>query len=330
LHHNMKSSSLKCLKCENDEFELRVLRDEAVASSRCLKCSENYLLLDSGDYWFDVIQKGYPRLTRCSCKSESFRLRIDYNFRDDGDINYIEVQSICSGCGKSRRQLEIDIKYGGTDHLFKRPLVPCKNPKILYDLKDISLLITLSDMERIVDYLADIAQCNFISRALRQDIWVSVQQDAAGAKATIEQGKYLFIYAMPGQVEVPEDQVNTIEKEDVFWKRSEVIRISSKYHVCIHRLGNNPPYICYCSDIPTDGSYTELGLSFFINFSNEIVRAENIVSKSESFRKVTASLLAMLQGEFVCWRGPHCFDNPEVNVRIFDDRFREGQAEEKC
>ena len=134
----MKSSSLKCLKCEHDEFELRVLRDEAVASARCLNCTADYLLLDSGDYWFDVIQKGYPRLTRCSCKIESFRLRIDYNFRDDGEIDYLVVQSICPACGKSRRQLEIDIKYGGTDHLFKRPLVPCKNPKIFYDLKDIN------------------------------------------------------------------------------------------------------------------------------------------------------------------------------------------------
>ena len=232
------------------------------------------------------------------------------------------MQSICPACGKSRSQLEINIKYGGTDHLFKSPLVPCKNPKIFYDLKDINLLITLSDMERIVDHLADKAQCNFISRTLRQDIWVSVQQDAAGAKAIIEQGKYLFIYAMPGQVEVPEYQVNTNKKEDVFWKRSEVIRISSKNHVCLYRLGDSPPNICYCSDIPTHGSYTELGLSFYINFSNEILRAENIVSKSESFRKLTASLLAMLQGEFACWRGPHCFDNPEVNVRIFGDRFR--------
>jgi hypothetical protein len=195
-------------------------------------------------------------------------------------------------------------------------------PKILYDLKDINLLITLSDMDQIVDHLADKGQCNFISRVLRQDNWVNVQQDAAGAKATIEKGKYLFIYAMPSQVEVTEDQVNTNKKEDVFWKRSEVIRISSKSHVCIHRFENNPPYFCYCSDPPTHASYTEIGLSFFINFSNEIVRAEKIDSKSKSFRKVTASLLAMLQGEYVCWRGPHCFDNPEVNVRIFGDRFR--------
>jgi len=318
----MKTSSPTCPKCQRAEFELRVLRDEAVAVARCVKCSADYLLLDSKDYWFDVIQKGYPRLTRCSCKNKSFRLRIDYNVRDDGDIDYIEVHSVCSACGKTRRQLDFEVDYCGTDHLFKKPLVPCKNPKVLYDLKDISLLITLPDMDRIVDHLADQAQCDFLACVRRHDSWVNVPQDAVGAKATIEKGKYLFIYAMPNQVEVPEDQVNTNKKEDAFWKQSELIRIGSKSHICTHQFGDNPPSICYCSDPPTHASYTEIGLSFYINFSNEFVRGEKIISKSEAFRKVTASLLGLLASEFVSWRGPLCFDNPDVNVRVFGDRFR--------
>ena len=57
-------------------------------------------------------------------------------------------------------------------------------------------------------------------------------------------------------------------------------------------------------------------------FANEFVRGERIASKSEGFRKVTESLLTMLAAEFVSWRGPLCFDNPEVNVREFGDRFR--------
>ncbi len=318
---NMKTSSPKCRKCQRDKFELRLLRDEAVASARCLNCSADYLILDSEDYWFDVIQKGYPRLTRCSCKNESFQLRIDYSIRDDGDIDYVEIYSICSGCGKTRRQLDYEVDYCGTDQLLKKPLVPCKNPKVLYDLNNFNLLLTLPDMVRIVDHLAK-EKCEFLATLRRGDTWVPVHQDATEAKATIEQCKYLFIYAMPNHIEVPEEQIHTIKKEDAFWKRSEAIRIGSKSHVCLHKLGQDLPSICYCSHPQTHPNYTEIGLSFDIDFSNEFVRQEKIVSKSEPFRKVTASLHSLLAGEFVSWRGPHCFDNPEVNVRVFGDRFR--------
>jgi Zn ribbon nucleic-acid-binding protein len=317
----MKTVSPKCLKCQSDKFELRLLRDEAVASARCVSCSADYLLLDSKDYWFDVIQKGYPRVTRCSCKHESFRLRIDYNIRDDGDIDHIEIHSICVACGKTRRQLDFEVDYCGTDHLLKKPLVPCKNPKVLYDLKDLNLLLSLPDMLRIIDCLAE-QGCKFLSNVRRNDGWVAVLQNAAQAKATMAKSKYLFMYAMPDRVEVPKDQINTIKKEAAYWKRSEVIRIGSKSHVCTYQVAGYPTSICYCSEPQTHPSYTELGLSFYINFSTEFVRGEKVRQKSEAFRNATASLLAMLQNQFVSWRSPYRFDNPDVNTRVFADRFK--------
>jgi hypothetical protein len=307
------------------------LRDEAVAATRCIKCSADYLLLDSKDYWFDAIQRGYPRASRCSCKNKSFRLRIDYDFRDNGDVRYVEVHSICCACGKARRQLDLEVGYCGTAHLFNAPLVPCKNPKILYDLKRLSLLITLSDIHSIVDYLADKAKCGFVCCVRRRDCWLNTQQDASGLNATIEKEKYLFAYAMPKQIDVLEDQVNTNEKETAFWKRSEIIRIGSKRHVCSLALRENLSTICYCSDLPTHPGYTEIGLAFEVDFSNEYVHGERTASKSEAFRNATASFVALLKEEFVCWRGPQCFDNPEVNLRIFGDRFlKKASSKRKC
>jgi hypothetical protein len=318
---DIKTSSPACPKCQGADFELRILSDEAVAAARCVTCSADYLLLDSKDYWFDVIQKGYPRLTRCSCKSESFRLRIDYSIRDDGDVSYIEIHSTCSACGKTRPRLDFEVDYSGTDHLVRNPLVPCKNPKVLYDLNNISLLLSLPDIFRIIDHLAE-EKCEFLSILRQGGAWVPVRQDGAEAKATVEKRKYLFIYAIPSATEIPEDQIATIKKEKVFWKRSEVVRIGSKSHVCMKQFGDNPPSICYCSDPPTHASYTEVGLLFYLEFANEFVHGENIVQKSEVFCKTTASLLAMLATTFVSWRGPHCFDNPEVNRRAFGDRFQ--------
>jgi hypothetical protein len=173
----------------------------------------------------------------------------------------------------------------------------------------------------VVDHLAE-ANCSFLSCVRSEDSWVQVRHDASAVKATIDKTKYLFIYAMPHSVAVSDDQANTIKKENAFWKRSEVIRIGSKSHVCTQQSGKNPPSIYYCSDPQTHPSYTEVGLSFYLDYSNEFVRGEKVVQKSDGFRKVTAGLLNMLQDEFVTWRSPHCFDNPEVNVAIFGDHFR--------
>ncbi len=259
---------------------------------------------------------------RCSCKGESFRLRIEYHIRGDGDIGRIELHSICSACGTTRRRLDFEIDSSGTKSLFDKPLVPCQNPKLLYDLKDINTLLTPRDIHRIIDHLADVAKCQFLAFVWIENAWTPVWQDAAEVKATMVKGKFLFIYAFPNTIEIPENQLFTYKKENAFWKRSEVIRIGSKSHVCTQRFGENLPSICYCSDPPTHASYTEIGLSVYIRFSNEFVRRDKIVSKSTEFRTVTAGLLSMLQDEFVSWRGRHCFDNPNVNVRIFGDRFR--------
>ena len=317
----MKTLSPTCPKCQGADFQLRTLSDEGVAAARCVRCSADHLLLDSEDYWFDVIQQGYPRLTRCSCKSESFRLRIDYGIRDDGEIAHIDVHSICSACGKARRRLDFDVDYGGTGHLIEKPLVPCKNPKVLYDLNNLHLLLSPPGIVRVIDHLAQ-ATCEFLSLVRKGDAWAPVRQDAAEAKATIESGRYLFVYAMPNALGVPGDQIDTIKKESAFWKRSEVIRIGSRSHVCTYRTGDDPPSLCYRSDRPTHGSYTEIGLSFQLDFSNEFVRGDHVVAKSEGFRQVTTSLLAMLAITFVSWRGPHCFDDPDVNLLAFGDRFQ--------
>lgn len=317
----MKTSVPKCLKCHSDIFEIRVMRDEALASARCVGCSSSYLLLDSKDYWFDVIQRGYPRITRCSCKNESFHLRIDYSMRDDGDVSYAELHSVCSACGTARRQLRFKVDYSGTEHLVNMPLVPCKDPKVLYDLKNIHLLLTLPEIGHIVDHLAK-AGCEFLSNVRSGDAWTPVRQDAAEAMASIEKGKYLFIYAMPKLIEVPKAQIEGTKKENAFWKGSEIVRIGPKSYVCSQQFDDALPSIAFCSDPPNHAGITEIGLSFNIDFSNEFISDEKIVAKSQSFRSVTASLLAMLQSEFVSWRGPLCFDNPDTNVRVFGDRFR--------
>jgi hypothetical protein len=289
-----------CPKCSGADFELRFLKEEGLATAKCLKCSGDFLLLDSEDHWFDVIQQGYPRVSRCSCKSTSFRLKCDYWFRDGGDVEGIEVWTVCSGCGKSRRQMSADINYSGTERLVREPLVPCKNPKILYDLQQLTLFLIPQDIVRIVDYLGRTAGCRFVGWVHQEKKWTHEALDLERAKAIVLGETYSDILASRSSLPLRRDL--SLPEEDLYWKRHEVIRIQAPFTMAY-------------------GSGT--GQLYYIQFSNEFVEDETIRKKSPEFRDLTGQFLAWLGGELVTWRGPRCFDNREEHFRLFGDRFRQ-------
>lgn len=317
----MKQLKPKCPKCQQANFEVRFMKDDGIASAKCAKCGSDYLLLDSGDYWFDVIQKGYPRCSRCSCKNTVFELQINYNYRNDGEIDYIEVWTTCSSCNKTKRQMSVEIDYGGTEHLFDQPLVFCKNPKILYDLKDLSFFANESDLARIVEHLHSIERCRFVCCVRAKDRWEvkemagSAVQELLGEQRRTGLGTspYFYIYAMPKKLKVPRGDLD-LKAEDVFWKRHELIRVRSPSYVD----GGNGAWSSMSSS-PIPGCDI---LSFHINFSTEFVKKDEPSSKSKAFAELCARFLKWLQQEFVSWRGPQSFDNPEVHVRIFGDHFQ--------
>jgi hypothetical protein len=310
-----QSVNLACPDCRSTRFEISVLKDEGVAAARCLKCDRNYLLLDSGDYWFDVIQQGYPRPGRCGCKGTAFMLRIDYEFRDDGDVHSVDVWSTCAACGKSRRQFGADIDYGPTGHLVDAPLTYCRNPRILYDLKELTLYAKRADIARVVRFLHDAGDCQFIACLRENDLWdvrnidVDVAEQAI-LKETEFSLTYLWIYAAPRSIKVPASAVSGTRREDVFWKRREIIRISSPSRMLWGLFSTRP------------------SLLYYIHFSNEYVEGERVRPKPERFRDLTARFVAWLQSEFVTWRGPNCFDNPQEHQRAFGRKYRD-KAEKK-
>jgi hypothetical protein len=299
-----KTTQPACPKCNKDVFELRMLKDEAVAAVRCVACQRHFLLLDSADYWFDVIQQAYPRLTRCSCKGESFRPSFAYEFRDDGDVSHVWISTTCAGCGKEQRRMSIEIDYSPTKQLVAKPLVPCKNPEILYDLHELTLYATPADMVRVTDHLAE-QGCSFVGVVRIDDDWVTKKLTKKEVAALIgkrgEMPAYLQLYAAPKAVSLTDSAVSTAKKEDAFWKRSEVIRIDSPFNMGI---GNRA------------------ALLYYIHFSNELVDGEAVKSKSGRFRMLTGELVDWLGREFVNWRGKDCFDNEQVHRRLFGNEFR--------
>jgi hypothetical protein len=303
----LASLDLSCSACNRRDFEIRAVKDDDVATLRCIGCGRDYLLLDSEDYWFDVIQAGYPRLSRCGCKSISFAVRCDYQYRDDGDVRSIDVWRACSSCQKVNRLMSLDIDYEGTEDLVRRPLRYCKNPKILYDLQQLTLYATRDDIVRVVDFLNSEHNCAFVCWLREQDKWVrhDLSSDETGRAVLRDRDRrYLRIYALPNPIDILDADVDTLKQEDIFWKRHEVIRISSPTNV---------------------GMDAGTGLLFYINFSNEFVDDEMITQKSRDFLQLTKSLVAWLGTEFVSWRGPRCFDNRNEHLRLFGDRFVAGK-----
>jgi hypothetical protein len=303
-----------CPSCAGSTFEIRALKDEGLASAQCVRCQRDYLVLDSEKYWFDVIQEGYPKLKRCRCKETNFGLRFDYSYRDGGDVKAIETWTTCSSCLKTQRLMVSSIRYSGTEDLVEHPLRYCKNPKVLYDLKKLTLYATRHDIASVVDYLSSQHHCVFDCWLVKENAWVRYRLGTEETKKAIfgrggggtfgVPESYLYIYAQPKPVEIPDVDVNELDQEAVFWKRHDVIRISSPFHI-----GLQDP-----------------ALLFYINFSNEYVENEQIVRKPDSFTVVTDSLIEWMKANFVSWRGPNCFDTREEHFRIFGDRYEKSRS----
>jgi hypothetical protein len=305
-----RSVHLVCRNCLCEQFEASVLKDEGVGAIKCLQCGRDYLLLDSADYWFDVIQqRPYPRPIRCGCKGTAFKLRIDYEFRDDADVRSIDVWSTCAACGKSHRLFAADIDYSPTRHLVDEPLNFCENPKILYDLRELTLYANRADVAGVARFLGNDAGCQFAASMRLNGEWSVRHLDFDEAEQTILKDTgpsccYRWIYALLDPIEISASAVGTARKEAAFWKRREIVRISRPTNMLLDPINRVP------------------SLLYYIHFSNEYVKNESVVAKSERFVGLTARLIDRLRTEFVTWRGSNCFDNEQEHLRAFGDRFR--------
>ncbi len=295
---------LSCPHCRKRDFELRLLKDEGVAAVQCAACQRHFLVLDSGDYWFDAIQRGYPKPSRCTCQCERFQLAIAYVLDDDDEVERATLTTTCVKCHKEQRRLSVAIDYRPTSHLRRQPLAACKNPEILFDLRELSLYAQPADLQRVAGYLAE-QGCSFcgIVRAGKEDIAKSLKPAEVSALLA-KRGAlpaYLQIYASIKPLALTEADVDTARKEDAFWKRREVVRFDAPMQM---------------------GMGSKAALLYSIHFANEHVAGGKVKPKSSQFRSLTSGLVEWLGREFVTWRGPDCFDNEQIHMRVFGKKYK--------
>src|SRR5688572_3842727 len=93
-------------KGEN-EFQARLLKDNGVGLLTT-KNNDYYLILDSLDYWYDLIQNEYPKKKKCTCKNEWFKIQFEYITRwDTDDFREIKIITTCTICNKTAKPIAI-------------------------------------------------------------------------------------------------------------------------------------------------------------------------------------------------------------------------------
>ena len=259
-----------------DEFQIRYIQDEnvGIVTSRSNK---SYLILDSINFWYDLIQEKYPAKQKCSCKNDYFKLAFNYIPRiDTDDYRTVEIISYCTKCEKQKLLSEIDIDYSPTVHLFDNPITYCEQPKIKYKTYSLGGYWKEDIFRELIEFLSQKKlwiYCWYWNHIEKKRYVKAMTSDELKNFLFIEKNSYLQIYFA---VEAMDDFFAdfTEDSDGVYvdrnvWRKKEIIMLNAPLLVAIG-AGE-----CYYS----------------VNFSSEYIEKGDIISKSKDFCKLTKELL---------------------------------------
>ena len=117
-----RTATCQCI-CGAQQFRVRLEADEQVGLLTC-SVGHHSLLLDSRDYWTDVLQEDRPKEISCRGGGKLFGVELVYDFRESGDVRSVDVLPKCSNCGRAHRGTSFEIDYSPTAELLSKPLDP--------------------------------------------------------------------------------------------------------------------------------------------------------------------------------------------------------------
>lgn len=271
--------------CGDRTFAVRVDGDQQVGLLTCAR-EHHSLLLDSRDYWEDVLQDGRPKQVTCRCKGRTFEVELEYTFRatEPPDVHFIEIQVRCVACKAERSAGTIEIDYSPTAELVERPLDPIEKPW----LKGKHTVITGYWLEK--DIPVVIQQMEALGALIYVEPWREpiALRSARDAVAVLGDGAYNLYFAA-GPVEFPE------QRRDC-WKKLPVIHLGSPYRMV---------------------SETGEGTLYCLQWATERVVAGRAVAQDAALVALGKRVLAWLPTHFTyTGRCKRCFDNPQEAVRL--------------
>jgi len=298
----------KNISTENgaNEFQVRLLKDDGVGLLTT-KNEENYLILDSIDFWFDLIQNEYPKKKKCSCKNEWFYVAFNYIPRQGtDDIREIRIIITCTECNKVSKPISINIDYSTTDELIEKPITFCEKPMIKYKFKELTSYWS-------GDNLSDFLQFIFFDLKLNVYCWFSqhpenkrrfekVSFDKAIQIITFNH-RYLNFYFSANELDTTSyiklTDDNGVYLREGIWRRDEIIQLTAPFVIMGY------------------------GLLYYINFCNQYLNKGIVKDKSMQFEKTTSQLQDWLKSKFITKRGANCFDGQEAYDKFMDKRNAE-------
>jgi hypothetical protein len=293
-----------------DKFQIRLIKEEGVGLLTTAT-NKNYLILDSLDFWYDLIQQKYPNIKKCKCKNDWFNIRFDYIPRSGTQgVRQINIVTKCTDCLTEKKQVSIDIKYSPTERLIADPLTYCEQPFIKYGFKEINCYWTNHDLKKFFSFMATDLQtdiyCWYWQRSDDKRHLEKVSLEKAFEIVTVNHRYFDFYFAAVTPDLKTNIYNNELYVEDDQWRRQELIQLSS------------PTVMAF--------GQGQTGLLFFINYGTQYVDKGIVLDKSDAFKGTTHKIEKWFKEYYIEVRGKDCFDNLEEHKRIFGDKFLKKKA----
>ncbi|NDV60023.1 hypothetical protein [Bacteroides sp. 519] len=272
-------------------FDVRIIRNEG-AGLLTTNSGDSYLILDSLDYWYDLIQDGYPAKQKCKCKNDHFSVKFAYTYREHyNDIRHINVFTTCTQCGKKKEVCSIDIDYSPTSQLMDTPLTFCPKPKIKYKLTQITGYWNNNEVDNLLRFASDELHLNIYAWFFNYNRQLRYFEKLTPERA-MQQVKQHFLNLFITPMELDMDRcILTTNNKGVFlkndlWRKDEIIEIS---HLNMY----------------------DIGTLYYMEFANEYLDKGEVKGKSEEFQNITSRLMEWLKENYITQRGKNCFDGEE-------------------
>ena len=269
-----------------DEFQVRLLKDDGVGLLTT-KSDNNYLILDSLDYWYDLIQNEYPKKKKCTCKNEWFKVQFEYIVRlKTDDFREMKITTICTNCNRTAKPISIDIDYSPTTHLLSNPLTYCDRPNIKYKFNELTNYWSGDNLKDFLSFIFNDLNlkvyCWFFKHPDNYRFFEKVTFDKA-IQITTANHCYLNFYFTNEEINIDdikklEDDKGVYINQDL-WRKNEIIELSSPFVI-----------IGY-------------GLLYYIHFCNQFLDKGEVKNKSKTFEEDTTKLKNWLREKFITKRG---------------------------
>ena len=252
-----------------DEFQIRFLRSEQVGVLTD-RAGKSWFILDSKDFWYDLIQAEYPAKKRCRCKNDYFRLAFDYIPRiHTEDYRAVKLSAYCTACGKEKNLGTVEIDFSPSAQLFTQPLTFCPEPKLKCKTYSIGGYWAEANLTALADFLLDkqlFLYHWYFDREKQQRCVQAIS--AEEVKHCLSNGRsYITIFFSREPLEpylLPQaNDGRGAYIKDAVWRKGEVFKMNSPFLVWGH------------------GNY------YSMEFCSEYIDADgNVQPKSEAFSKL--------------------------------------------